>query len=93
MFVGYNGTYTPAAVVKVEESLLTSARVVSAGPHGGDMVCGYTELSGSEVSRCVWVTKTTLGNVEFIQGEDLVKNSDAATLALDVRAAVEQSTS
>jgi hypothetical protein len=94
VFVGYDGTYTPAAVVKVEESLLKSARVVSAGPHGGDMVCGFSEPTGSgEVSQCVWVTKTTLGNVEFIQGEDLTQNPDAAKLALKVRTAVEQASS
>ncbi len=89
VFVGYDGTYNPAAVIKVEQSLLRSASTVSAGPHGGEMVCGYSEPTGSEVSQCVWVTKTTLGNVEFIHGEDLVQNPDAAQLALEVRNAVE----
>ncbi len=89
VFVGYGGTYNPTAVIKVEQSLLRSARVVSAGPHGGAMVCGYSEPTGSEVTECAWVTKTTFGNVEFIQGEDLVQYPGAAQLTLDVRNAVE----
>ncbi len=89
VFVGYDGTYNPSAVIKVEQSLLRSTQVVSAGPHGGDMICGYSEPTGSDVSQCVWVTKSTLGNVEFMKGEDLVVYPNAAKLALDVRNAVE----
>ena len=44
---------------------------------------------GSDASECVWVTKTTFGQVEFLQGQVPVKYPGAAKLALKVRAAVE----
>jgi hypothetical protein len=89
LFVGFNGTFDPAAVIKVAQSELVSSRVVSAGPHGGDMVCGYNTSTGPDASECVWVTPTTLGEVQFLHAATPVKYPGAATLALDVRNAVE----
>jgi hypothetical protein len=88
-FVGYDGTFNPAAVIRLERSLLHSSRVVKAGPHGGEMVCGYDISTGNQASECVWATKTTFGQVEFVAGQVPVKYPGAAKLALEVRNAVE----
>jgi hypothetical protein len=89
IFVGYGGTFNPTSVIKLERSILVSSRVVKAGPNGGKMVCGYNATGGSDASECVWVTKTTFGQVEFLQGRLPVKYPGAAKLALAVRKAVE----
>jgi hypothetical protein len=89
IFTGYNGTYNPAAAIKVVRAHLVSPRVVKAGPNGGDMVCGYNVTNGPDTSECAWVTKTTFGVVEFVKGEVLVKYPGASHLALEVRNAVE----
>ncbi len=88
-FVGYDGTFNPAAVIKLERSLLQSSRMVKAGPHGGEMVCGYDISTGNQASECVWATKTTFGQVEFVAGQVPVKYPGASKLALEVRNAVE----
>ena len=89
VFVGYDGTYNPASVTKVVRTYLASSRVVKPGPNGGAMVCGYNTTSGSDTSECVFVTKTTLGVVQFIKGDVPVKYPGAANLTLEVRNAVE----
>ena len=89
LFVGFNGTFDPAAVIKVAQSELVSSSVVSAGPHGGDMVCGYNTSAGSDASQCVWVTPTTLGEVQYLQAAYPVKYPGIAALSLQVRNAVE----
>jgi hypothetical protein len=89
IFIGYDGTYDPAAVIKIARSHLKSTRMVKAGPHGGEMTCGYNTSSGPQVSECVWVTKTTFGVVEFIKDGQPAKQAGASDLALKVRQAVE----
>ena len=88
-FVGYNGTFSPDAVIKLERANLASAQVVSAGPHGGQMICGLDTSSGRDASECMWVTQTTLGQVEFIQAGYTAKYPDPSKIALEVRNAVE----
>jgi hypothetical protein len=89
-FVGYDGTFNPAAVVSYEKTQLQSARVVPAGPHGGNMLCGYDVSNGSQVSECLWVTTSTFGEVDFVAGQSLAKyTGDAPLVALNVRDAVE----
>jgi hypothetical protein len=89
VFTGYNGTFNPAAVIKLERASLISSRTVTAGPHGGQMVCGYSTAAGPEASDCVWVTKTTLGEVQFLNGTMPVKHSGFGAVALMVRNYVE----
>ncbi len=89
VFVGYDGTFDPAAVIKIVRADLRSSRVVDPGKHGGKMVCGYNTSSGTDASECVWVTKTTFGVVQFFKGQELSKYPGAAKLALEVRNAVE----
>jgi len=89
IFSGYDGTFNPTTLIKLVRSTLVSSRVVNAGPHGGDMVCGYDTSGGSDASQCVWVTKTTFGEVEFLKGQSTVKYPGASKLALEVRSAVE----
>ena len=87
--VAYDGTFNPAAVIKLEQAKLESSRAVPAGPHGGKMLCGYNTSTGSAASECVWVTKTTFGEIEYTAGAVPVKYPGAATLALQVRNSVE----
>ena len=89
IFVGYDGTFNPSAAIRIVRTHLVSSRVVNAGPHGGNMVCGYSYSSGTYASECVWVTKTTLGIVQVVKGEEPVKYHGTPTLALQVRNAVE----
>ncbi len=88
-FVGYDGTFNPKSVINLMRSTLVSSRVVNPGPHGGDMVCGYDTSGGSGASECVWVTKTTFGQVHFLEGEVAVKYPEASKFTLEVRNAVE----
>jgi hypothetical protein len=91
VFVGYDGTFNVTNAIKVVRAHLVSSRVVDPGPHGGEMVCGYNTSTGTgtETSECVWVTKSTLGMVQFIAGTTPVKYPGAPALALQVRQAVE----
>ncbi|HEV2536364.1 MAG TPA: hypothetical protein VGU21_02520, partial [Streptosporangiaceae bacterium] len=89
IFVGYDGTYHPAAVIKIVRAHLKSSRLVEPGSHGGQMACGYNTTTGSEASECVWVTNTTFGVVEFIKDGKQAKQTGASDLALKVRQAVE----
>jgi len=89
VFIGYDGTFNPAATIKIVRSHLVSSRVVRPGTHGGEMVCGYNKSTGSDASECVWVTKTTFGLVEFVKGGVPSKYPGASTLARAVRNAVE----
>jgi len=91
VFVGYDGTFNVTNAIKVVRAHLVSSRVVAPGSHGGEMVCGYNTSTGTgtDTSECVWVTKSTLGMVQFISGTIPVKYPGAATLALQVRQAVE----
>ena len=90
VFVGYDGTFTPANVIKLVQKNLVSTRVVvDAGPHGGQMMCGYNTVSGAAASECVWATKTTVGIVEFYNHGHPAKVAGFGKLALEVRDAVE----
>jgi hypothetical protein len=89
VFTGYNGTFNPAAVINLARAKLVSSRAVPAGPHGGQMACGYSTANGAESSECVWVTKTTFGEVQFIKGAIPVKHPGLPALALLVRNSVE----
>lgn len=89
IFVGYDGTYDPAAVIKIVRSHLKSSRVVDPGPNGGEMACGYNTTTGDDASECVWATKTTFGIVEFVKDGKTAKQPSASALALKVRQAVE----
>jgi hypothetical protein len=89
VFVGYDGTFNPAEVIKYEKTQLVSTRMVPAGQHGGEMMCGYSHSTGSDTSECVWVTSSTFGQVGFIEGSTPVKYLGASSVALTIRNAVE----
>jgi hypothetical protein len=89
VFIGYDGTFNPSNLIKLVRLHLVSSRVVSAGPHGGKMVCGYNTTTGSDASECVWATPTTFGVVEFIVDSNPAKYNGASKAALKVRDAVE----
>ena len=88
-FIGYDGTFKPAAIIAAERAQLVDTRMVTAGPHGGEMMCGYSVVDGSDTSECVWVTTSTFGQVEFVVGTSEVKYPGASSIALTVRNAVE----
>jgi hypothetical protein len=89
VFVGYDGTFNVKSAMKVVRAHLVSSRLVTAGPHGGQMVCGYSTSNGTDASECIWVSQSTLGMVQFISGEHAVKYPGAGLIALQVRQAVE----
>jgi hypothetical protein len=88
-FVGFDGTFNPDAVIKYMKTRLISTRMVSPGPHGGQMMCGYNTLNGSAASECVWVTPTTFGTIQFIIDGSMAKYHGTSTLAIELRNAVE----
>jgi hypothetical protein len=88
-FIGYDGTFKPAAIIAAERAQLIDTRMVPAGPHGGEMMCGYSVVDGSDTSECVWATTSTFGQVEFVVGTSEVKYLGASSIALTVRNAVE----
>jgi hypothetical protein len=88
-FLGFDGTFKPSAVIKYEQTQLVSTRLVPAGPHGGEMMCGYSRANGPETSECVWATTSTFGQVEFTIGQTLAKFNGASSIAQTVRNAVE----
>jgi hypothetical protein len=89
VFVGYDGTFNPTNLINLVQKNLKSSRVVNAGPHGGKMVCGYNTSDNSVASECVWATTHTFGIVEYFRHGQPAKVTNASTLALKVRAAVE----
>ena len=66
-FVGYQGTFNPAAVMANLKSYGSSEATYPAGPNGGELACANTTATASTPSGavCVWVTKSTLGFTEF----------------------------
>jgi hypothetical protein len=89
-FTGFDGTFNPDAVIRYMKTQLTSTRMVSAGPHGGQMMCGYyTSSIGKNASECLWVTPTTFGMVQFIVDQDAVKYYGTSALTLELRNAAE----
>jgi hypothetical protein len=89
VFVGYDGTFNPTNLMNLIQKNLKSSRVVNAGPHGGKMMCGYNTSNNSLASECVWATTTTFGVVEYFRHGQPAKVTNASTLALKVRDAVE----
>jgi hypothetical protein len=53
------------------------------------MMCGYNTSNNSVASECVWATTTTFGIVEYFRHGQPAKVTNASTLALKVRDAVE----
>jgi hypothetical protein len=90
-FVGFNGTFKPDAVIAYMKTQLTSTRMVSAGPHGGQMMCGYylSPTTGKDASECLWVTPTTFGMAQFIVDRAQSKYSGTSALTIELRNAVE----
>jgi len=88
-FVGFDGTFSPDAVITYMKTQLSSTRTVSAGPHGGRMMCGYNTSTAVNASECVWVTPTTFGWVQFIVNDSEAHYPGSSTLALELRNAVE----
>ncbi|HEY6297486.1 MAG TPA: hypothetical protein VIX15_17640, partial [Streptosporangiaceae bacterium] len=89
-FIGYEGTFNENVVIQFEQTQLKSSRMVEAGRDGGMMICGYaTTTAGGQASECVWVTKDTFGQVQFVVGQTVAKYRGASALALEVRDVVE----
>jgi len=88
-FFGFDGTFKPAAIIAAERAQLIDTRMVPAGPHGGQMMCGYSVVDGSDTSECVWATTSTFGQVDYVIGTSAVKYPGASSIALTVRNAVE----
>jgi hypothetical protein len=83
IYIGFNGTFTPAKVIQQFVAGDAGARTVAPGPHGGDMACG--EFNGGSI--CLWSTGTTLGMVEFrgATGAIVLPTATASPLTLKIR--------
>src|SRR5260370_37492181 len=88
-FFGFDGTFNVAAVVKFEQTQLVSTRVVNAGPHGGEMMCGYSRTNGTDASSCFFVTKSTFGMLEFVIGGNTAKYKSSPSIAPPATGAAE----
>ncbi len=95
-YSGYNGTFSPAAVITAFEAGASGATKESAGPHGGELACAEVTAKtagGASVpgTACVWATATTVGMVEFFGGASLetVPHAKAASDTLGFRDGVE----
>jgi hypothetical protein len=67
-YAGYNGTFSPAAVLAAFKAGASSVTTEDAGPHGGAMACGEVSVTSPVATNgtaCVWATATTVGMVEF----------------------------
>jgi hypothetical protein len=67
-YSGYNGTFSPAAVLAAFKMGASNVTTEAAGPHGGTLACGEVSVTSPMATTgtaCVWATTTTLGMVEF----------------------------
>ncbi len=95
-YAGYNGSFSPAAVIKNFQAGATGVTSQSAGPHGGQLACGQvtvTSPASSTGEACVWATTSTVAMVEFYDnnggGLETVPAAKAGADALKFRDDVE----
>jgi hypothetical protein len=93
-YAGYNGTFSPSAVLGAFGLGAKGVTDEAAGPHGGQMACGEVTASHGSTAHgtaCVWATTTTIGMVEFFGNGVLepVAHPKADSDVLKFRAAVE----
>jgi hypothetical protein len=95
MFVGYQGSFTPAKVETILSSIGSDAHTFSAGSHGGTLGCVNTPATATATSGavCIWATSSTLGVTEFFTAtgpESLTDSQNkGASDTLKLRADVE----
>jgi hypothetical protein len=67
-YAGYNGSFSPEAVMRDFQVGAADVTSEPAGSHGGQLACGEvtaTSPASSAGEACVWATTTTIGMVEF----------------------------
>ncbi|HUN30663.1 MAG TPA: hypothetical protein VMU95_01485 [Trebonia sp.] len=67
-YAGFNGSFSPQAVMKDFQAGATGVTSEPAGPHGGQLACGQVMASSptsTSGEACVWATTSTIGMVEF----------------------------
>jgi hypothetical protein len=84
-FVGFEGTFRPAAAVSVVEGTAYTFTSVSPGPHGGAMGCANEE--GTE--NCVWATSTTLCEIQILDSTGELLGANVGVNAVRIRDALE----
>jgi hypothetical protein len=95
-YTGYNGTFTPSAVLQAFAAGATGVTAEPAGSHGGQLACGQVKAASPSAmsgEACVWATTSTVAVVEFYGGGgsalEAVAPAKAGADALQFRAAVE----
>jgi hypothetical protein len=95
-YSGYNGTFSPAAVLAAFKMGASNVTTEAAGPHGGTMACGEVSVTSpvaTSGTACAWATTTTLGMVEFYgsggSALELVLHARAGADTMKFRADVE----
>jgi hypothetical protein len=84
-FVGFEGTFHPAAAASVLEGTTYTYTAVPPGPHGGAMGCANEE--GTE--QCVWATSTTLCEIQILDSTGELTGASLAANAIRIRDALE----
>jgi len=84
-FVGFEGTFEPAAVVSVLLAGQGTPRSVPPGPHGGVMTCATQYRS----QTCVWATPTTVGEMQVIDTTGELVGANTGVNAIRIRDALE----
>lgn len=67
-YAGYNGTFSPDAVLAAFKMGASNVTTEAPGPHGGTMACGEVSVTAPVATTgtaCMWATTTTVGMVEF----------------------------
>ncbi len=84
-FVGFEGTFRPAAAIsQIEQQGYTYTREPP-GPHGGMMACGKT----SGAWDCVWATPTTVCDIEILDTTGELIGANIGANAVRIRDALE----
>jgi hypothetical protein len=84
-FVGFEGTFKPAAAVRTLIAGSGTVRSMPPGPHGGVMACATQYGSPT----CVWATSTTLCEIQIIDTTRELVGANTAANAVRIRDVLE----
>jgi hypothetical protein len=84
-FVGFEGTFKPAAALSALEQQGYTYTSEPPGPHGGMLACGQT----SGPWDCVWATRTTVCDIEILDTTGELIGANVAVNAVRIRDALE----
>jgi len=84
-FVGFQGTFRPAAAINAMELPSYTYTNEPPGPHGGMLACGRTQGAWD----CVWATPSTVCEIEILDTTGELTGANIAVNAVRIRDALE----